>query len=113
MTGTGPTDASGRLRLLPWTGEEGKPCYLLGDGHGPLSRAADGVESVQLGMAAQLLGHAEDMMDDERTGAIQLRYLAARLTEALRDVHRVAESRGARLAGSPRHEDGPAGVSES
>ncbi|MFI1154514.1 MULTISPECIES: hypothetical protein [Streptomyces] len=29
--------------------------------------------------------------------AFQTRYLATRLTEALRDVHRVAVSRGARL----------------
>ncbi|WP_164992213.1 hypothetical protein [Streptomyces sp. L2] len=37
-------------RLLPWAGEGGKPCYLIGDGAGYLSRVADGVESVQLAM---------------------------------------------------------------
>ncbi|MFF7328655.1 hypothetical protein [Streptomyces sp. NPDC008150] len=87
----------GALRLLPWAGEDGKPCYLVTDGHGPLSRVADNVESVQLGMAAQLLDHAADLLGDEAASAVQLRYLAARLAEALRDVHRVAESRGARL----------------
>ncbi|MEU1211271.1 hypothetical protein ABZ424_02165 [Streptomyces sp. NPDC005790] len=40
-------------RLLPWTGLDGKPCYVLGDGAGYVSRIADDVESVQLGMAAE------------------------------------------------------------
>ncbi len=38
-------------RLLPWTGSEGKPCYLLTDGDGPLSRLADVVEATHLDMA--------------------------------------------------------------
>ncbi|WP_405597765.1 hypothetical protein OG741_14480 [Streptomyces sp. NBC_01410] len=85
-------------RLLPWTGPEGKPCYLLTDkGGGYISRVADQIESVQLGMGAELLGHAEAIIDDPRVDAFQLRFLSARLTEALRDAMRVAESRGARL----------------
>ncbi|WP_328499402.1 hypothetical protein OHS59_28445 [Streptomyces sp. NBC_00414] len=92
------------MRLLPWAGEEGKPCYLVGDGTGPLSRAADRIESVQLGMAAEILTHAADLLADRRATADQLRYLAARLAEALTDVHRIAESRGARLP-APVHED--------
>jgi hypothetical protein len=87
------------VRLLPWPGAGGKPCYLVGDGTGYLSRVADNIECVQLGMSAQLLDHATDMLADHNTTAAQLRYLVARMTEALRDVHRIAESRGARLAG--------------
>lgn len=44
------------VRLLPWAGPEGKPCYLTGDGSGGyLSRLADNMEAVQLGLAADLL----------------------------------------------------------
>ncbi|WP_328330477.1 MULTISPECIES: hypothetical protein [unclassified Streptomyces] len=86
-------------RLLPWGGPEGKPCYLLTDDHGGyVSRVADQVESVQLGMGTQLLGHAHALLGDPRADAGQLRFLSARLTEALTDAVRVAESRGARLA---------------
>ncbi|MFF1902263.1 hypothetical protein [Kitasatospora sp. NPDC058218] len=52
---------------------------------------------MQLGMAAELLGHAAEMLVDRRATAVQLRFLAARLAESLRDVQRIAESRGARL----------------
>ncbi|MFF6995185.1 hypothetical protein ACFY93_09530 [Streptomyces sp. NPDC008313] len=97
----------GTARLLPWGGAEGKPCYLVGDGDGYVSRVADRVECVQLGMAGELLGHAADMLADDRTTAAQLRFLAARLVEALRDVHRVAESRGARLPAPANEEPAP------
>jgi hypothetical protein len=92
-----------RPRLLPWPNLDGNPCYLLSDGTGSshLSRVADNVESVQLDMAEELLDHAADLLGDSegdgRTTAHQLRFLAARLTEALHDVHRIARSRGARL----------------
>ncbi|MET7698053.1 hypothetical protein [Streptomyces sp. NPDC005485] len=98
------------LRLLPWTGPEGKPCYLAGDGCGYLSRIADGIESVQLGRAGELLGHAADLLADRETDAGELRFLAHRLIEALRDVKRVAESRGARL---PEPADDGSGASDS
>lgn len=86
-------------RLLPWPGPEGNPCYLLTDenGGGYLSRLADEIESVQLGMGSELLGHAQELIGDPKTGSAELRYLSARLTESLQDVLRVAESRGARL----------------
>jgi hypothetical protein len=90
----GVTDA----RLLPWTGSGGKPCYLVSDGTGHVSRVADTVESVQLGMADDLLDHVADMLDDDRRVTYaQLRFLLARMSEALTDVLRIAESRGARL----------------
>ncbi|MFJ5967220.1 hypothetical protein [Streptomyces sp. NPDC093060] len=84
-------------RLLPWTGPEGKPCYLVGDGVGHVSRLADQIESVQLGMAGGLLDHAADLLTEHRLTGEELHYLARRLSESLRDVKRVAESRGARL----------------
>jgi hypothetical protein len=96
MRAAGP----GETRLLPWAGEDGRPCYLVTDGDGPLSRAADAVEAVQLSMAVELLRHADDLLGHERASAVQLRYLLARMSESLRDVHRVAESRGARLVGA-------------
>lgn len=88
-----------RPRLLPWSTLDGNPCYLVTDdtGTGRLSRLADDIETVQLGMADDLLGHAVDLLGDTKVTAPQLRYLAARLTEALHDVHRIARSRGARL----------------
>ncbi|MGY3056008.1 hypothetical protein ACVWZD_000244 [Streptomyces sp. TE3672] len=85
-------------RLLPWSSPEGKPCYVIGDGTGHVSRVADNIESVQLGMALELLDHADDMLDDRQVTSAQLRYVVARMAEALRDVHRIARSRGARLA---------------
>ncbi|WP_211117355.1 hypothetical protein [Streptomyces sp. RPA4-5] len=53
---------------------------------------------MQLGMAAALLGHAAAMLDDRRVSNGELRFLVERLTEALRDVLRIAESRGAGAA---------------
>ncbi|MDX2679611.1 hypothetical protein [Streptomyces soliscabiei] len=93
-------------RLLPWTSPEGKPCYVVGDGTGYVWRMADDVECVQLGMADDLLGHADALLAERRATGVELRYLARRLVESLRDVRRVAESRGARLGG--RSEDGAA-----
>jgi hypothetical protein len=83
-------------RLLPWSGPEGKPCYLITDDHGgPVSRLADAMESIQLGMGTELLAHAHHMLPGTPPG--ELRFLAERLTEALHDALRVAESRGRRL----------------
>ncbi|MDX3643550.1 hypothetical protein [Streptomyces sp. MB09-02B] len=86
----------GELRLLPWAGAEGKPCYVFtGEQGGPVSRLADATESIQLGMGGELLAHARDLLPDTPRG--ELRFLAERLTEALGDALRVAESRGRRL----------------
>ena len=89
----------GRPRLLPWSNLDGNPCYLLTDdtGTGRLARLADDVETVQLDMADDLLGHAVDLLGDRKATTPQLRYLAARLAESLHDVHRIARSRGARF----------------
>ncbi|MGH4034345.1 hypothetical protein ACQB60_36105 [Actinomycetota bacterium Odt1-20B] len=91
------TNRSDAVRLLPWVSPDGKPCFLAGDGRGYLSRVADNVEAIQLGMGADLLGHATDILGDPKTSFGELRFLAARLVESLTDALRVAESRGARL----------------
>ncbi len=91
--------AQHELRLLPWAGPEGKPCYLdTDDREGYMSRLADHIEAVQLGMASELLGQAPQVLDDETADPEKLRLLAAQLAGALRDVLRVATSRGHRLA---------------
>ncbi|MFD0340396.1 hypothetical protein ACFVH0_17230 [Streptomyces sp. NPDC127117] len=86
------------LRLLPWLGPEGKPCYLsTDDNSGHLSRLADNVEAVQLGMATDLLERASETLGDEDAEPQELRHLATALAEALHEVLRVATSRGRRL----------------
>ncbi|MGW0082037.1 hypothetical protein [Streptomyces sp. NPDC003393] len=97
-------DGISEARLLPWSNPDGKPCYLVTDGTGYLSRVADTIESVQLGMAGDLLDHAADMLADRRATPAQLRFLLARMSEALTDARRIAQSRGARLR-PPGHDD--------
>lgn len=84
-------------RLLPWTGTGGKPCYVLGDGTGYVSRKADEVEDIQLDMAYELLGHADGLLAEPGVTAPELHFLASRLSECLEQVQRIAESRGSRL----------------
>ncbi|MGO4417869.1 hypothetical protein AB4Z54_03615, partial [Streptomyces sp. MCAF7] len=82
------------------------PCYLSADdGNSRLSRRADEIEALQLSMGTQLLGHARLLLTDRKADTGELRFLANRLCEALRDVLRVAESRGRR---PPPHDDSPA-----
>lgn len=88
---------TGGTRLLPWSTPDGKPCFLMGSGTGFMARMADNIESVQLGMAGDLLGHAADTLADPKATPEELRFVAARLTESLREVHRIAQSRGDRL----------------
>ncbi|MEV0266773.1 hypothetical protein AB0I49_36245 [Streptomyces sp. NPDC050617] len=86
------------LRLLPWSDERGNPCYLKSSsGTGRVSRLADRLEAEQLSTGVQLLSFARDMLRNERTSAIELRFLGTRLSESLHDALRVADSRGARL----------------
>ncbi|MCX4787680.1 hypothetical protein OG369_16245 [Streptomyces sp. NBC_01221] len=101
------------LRLLPWVSPEGRPCFLSADdSSGYLSRLADNTEAVQLGMGADLLKSASEVLSDSASTTSDLMALAGALTSALRDVLRVAESRGHRLspvAGAvhSNDEDGP------
>jgi len=92
------------MRLLPWSGPEGKPCYLSTDDlRGYISRLADNVEAVQLGTAAELLEEVSKTLDDQDKDLTDLRRLVHDLTGALRDVLRVATSRGHLLAVSEPH----------
>ncbi|MEU6989753.1 hypothetical protein ABZ953_03705 [Streptomyces sp. NPDC046465] len=96
--GDGMTSPMRVARRLPWSTLEGKPCYLIGSGNGFLSNVADTIESIQLGMAGDLLGHAGDLLADPKATPAEVRFVAARLTESLREVQRIAESRGDRLS---------------
>ncbi|MEU5288172.1 hypothetical protein N7925_17545 [Streptomyces sp. CA-278952] len=92
------------LRLLPWSGPGGKPCYLSTDDPGGyMSRLADNVEAVQLGTAAQLLEMASESLADEDAEPFELRRLGHALAGALRDVLRVAVSRGHLPAAGKAH----------
>ncbi|MGY0059356.1 hypothetical protein ACWY4P_22835 [Streptomyces sp. LZ34] len=99
-------DAMTGLRLLPWSDPDGRPCYLSSDnGNSLLNRRADQIEALQLSMGTELLGHACALLDDRKANAGELRFLAHRLCEALRDALRVAESRGRRLPVYSEEED--------
>ncbi|TGA93215.1 hypothetical protein [Streptomyces sp. MZ04] len=84
-------------RLLPWSTPDGKPCYLSSDGSGYLAHVADNIESVQLGMAGDLLDHVAELLNDGKATADQLRFTLACMSQALRDTKRIADSRGSRL----------------
>lgn len=87
------------LRLLPWSGPEGKPCYLSSDDtNSYLSRLADNTEAIQLGMAAELLQQATELLAEAKVVPNDMRLLAVDLTGALRTTLRVATSRGQRLS---------------
>ncbi|MER8017483.1 hypothetical protein ACIQ7S_04330 [Streptomyces griseoluteus] len=93
--------APNELRLLPWAGPGGKPCYLSTDDRGGyLSRLADNIEVAQLGFAAELLEQVPDTLDDSDAEPDEIHSLARELTGALSDVLRVAISRGFLLAES-------------
>ncbi|MGA5068086.1 hypothetical protein ACPB9E_30650 [Streptomyces exfoliatus] len=90
--------AHSELRLLPWSGPDGKPCYLsTDDDSSHLSRLADSTEAIQLGLASDLATRALEVLSDEKTAPEDLRNLSANLVGALRDILRVATSRGHRL----------------
>ncbi|MEU1773654.1 hypothetical protein ABZ601_06305 [Streptomyces sp. NPDC012842] len=89
------------LRLLPWSGPGDKPCYLsTDDPDGYMSRLADSIEAVQLGTVTELLAEALEILDDQDAQPDELRDLGRDLSGALRDVLRVAVSRGHLLAAS-------------
>jgi hypothetical protein len=93
--------ASHELRLLSWSGPEDKPCYLSTDNRGGyMSRLADNIEATQLGTAAELLEQASESFTDPDADPDLMRHLAEDLAGALRDVLRVATSRGHQLAAS-------------
>ncbi|WBB59176.1 hypothetical protein O7599_26840 [Streptomyces sp. WMMC500] len=83
------------LRLLPWVNELGRPCYAE-DG-GSVSQYADFVEHQQLDTGSDVLRMSNDVLT-EKASETELRFVALRLSECLRDALRVAESRGERLS---------------
>ncbi|MFF5824405.1 hypothetical protein ACFY8Q_23035 [[Kitasatospora] papulosa] len=92
------------LRLLPWSGPGGKPCYLsTDDPDGYISRLADNIEAVQLKAVSALLEEASEALDNQGMSLDDMRCLVKELTGALRDVYRVATSRGhLRATSDPR-----------
>ncbi|MEV6756995.1 hypothetical protein [Streptomyces sp. NPDC051214] len=97
------------VRLLPWSAPDGKPCYLSSDGYGYVTRVADNVEAVQLGMAGDLLDHVGELLTDGEATPDQLRFALGCMSQALRDTKRIADSRGTRL---PVPDDDPGTVDE-
>lgn len=94
-----PDEPVPRTRLLPWTGSLGQRCYLVEDdtGAGTLSRIANRVEAVQLGLAERLHERAWEVLATPAAPNTQVRQLAEELAQALGDALLIAESRGARL----------------
>jgi hypothetical protein len=87
------------VRLLPWSGPEGKRAHLITDGSSTLlSRLADSIENQQIDTAAVIVELARPMVDEEaKLTADELRWIAGRLIESLTDVLNIAESRGQRI----------------
>ncbi|MGI5426812.1 hypothetical protein [Streptomyces sp. CA-179760] len=82
------------MRLLPWTGTDGKPCYLsTDDPHSLLSQLADDVEAAQLASAEQVLAGARAVLEDAEAGERAVRFALTRAVESLGDVLRVAVGR--------------------
>ncbi|MFF9427061.1 hypothetical protein [Streptomyces sp. NPDC014746] len=88
------------LRHLPWSGPEGKPCFLsTDDDSSRLSRLADTLETTYLDQAAEVLDHAIELLSlpQPQPHLVDLRAAFVNVTEALGQALRVAESRGRRL----------------
>ncbi|GGK13037.1 hypothetical protein GCM10011583_51240 [Streptomyces camponoticapitis] len=97
---------STQARLLPWPGEDGQRSYLVtDDGQSYLSTLANEMEEVQLRTGETLLDHAAAMLRDNAVSTRELRFLSRRLSEALHDALRVAESRGSRLPASDEDDE--------
>ncbi|MDI3417855.1 sulfatase [Streptomyces luteolus] len=95
------SDIDLRLRLLPWSSEDGKPCYLSSDDpHSTLSRLADDIEEEQLECGEAVLAGARAVLDDSVAGERAVRFALARAVESLREVLRIAVSRGGRIPAS-------------
>ncbi|MBH1933415.1 hypothetical protein I5Q34_03785 [Streptomyces sp. AV19] len=99
-------DAAGVTRLLPCAMVNGHPCRLVTDDAEWQSTLADGAEAVQLGAVAVLLEYVNTTMGAPKLSDGELRYLVARLHEALGDALKVAESRGEQLSGPGADKDG-------
>ncbi|WSP85033.1 hypothetical protein OG289_40530 [Streptomyces sp. NBC_01235] len=95
--------AQNELRLLPWSGPEGKPCYLSTDDRaGYMSRLADNIESEQLETAAELLKQAAEILGDEHACPEDMQLLAKDRNPARR-ASRSHQHRGHLLEVSEPH----------
>ncbi|MCC3769392.1 GntR family transcriptional regulator [Streptomyces sp. UNOC14_S4] len=106
------TRAGVPFRLLPWDGPEGSPAYVSTDDGGHISDLADGIEASQMKSAASVLSCAKDVIEDKSVGADELRYVLNETAIALRDVLRIADSRGLRLPSPPLGLSGDGGLDE-
>ncbi|MFJ3887322.1 ATP-binding protein [Streptomyces rubrogriseus] len=86
-----------RVRILPCSDAQGRTALLFTDGDGPVSRLADRMEAVQLGLGERLLGRVRETLEGRRSEGRELRLLNAQLADALTDALSIAESRGLRL----------------
>ncbi|MFJ4282861.1 hypothetical protein [Streptomyces massasporeus] len=87
------------MRLLPWTGNDGKPCYLsTDDPDSLLSRLADDLEAAQLASAEQVLAGARAVLHDPKAGERAVRFALTRAVESLDDVLRIAVGRSGNLS---------------
>ncbi|MFF3260859.1 hypothetical protein [Streptomyces sp. NPDC002932] len=93
-------DAKGQaLRLLPWTNENGGPCWLsTASPGGPVSRMADELEADLIASAEYVLDEAREVLAEAVVGEQELRCVGVQLAESLGDTLRIAVSRGGRLA---------------
>ncbi|GGV87049.1 hypothetical protein GCM10015535_36020 [Streptomyces gelaticus] len=93
------------VRLLPWSGPEGKPAHLITNGTASmLSLLADKIENQQIETATVIVELARPMVGEEaKLTADVLRWIAGRLIESLTDLLNIAESRAQRI---PDYEEG-------
>ena len=86
------------MRLLPWTSDTGKPCYvpLTAEG-GPVSAIADAVEGEQVADARAVLAEAESIWRIRCRGARAAARARRGRSACSGAPIRVAESRGQRL----------------
>lgn len=95
------------VRLLPWSGPEGKRAHLITDGSSTLlSLLADNIENQQIETATVIVELARPMVVEEASlTADELRWICSRLIESLTDVLNIAESRGQRVPGYAENPD--------
>ena len=70
-----------------------------------MTRLADNLESVHLGMASDLLKYVEKALSDQKLSEAELRSVVGALCQSVRDLVRVAQCRGERLAMPPEDDE--------
>ncbi|GGO42292.1 hypothetical protein GCM10012287_02820 [Streptomyces daqingensis] len=85
------------LRRLAFPDGQGKTIYIQNGGAGIMAAVADGIEEGALNDAKAVLEMARHAMGPDGGDPQVLRFVAARLADALHDALRVAQARGERL----------------